>query len=48
MLKSKDLESQPATYTYRVALTRDLYLPLLARPATYTYRFWPPAPVDKC
>ena len=38
---------RPATYTYRVAATRDLYLPVSARPATYSYRGLDVGPVDK-
>jgi hypothetical protein len=37
-LKRKKLAPRPATYPYRVAVTRDLYLPVFVRPATYTYR----------
>ncbi len=43
----KDKWSLSATYSYRTALTRHLFLPGFVRPATQTYRFWTLVLVDK-
>jgi hypothetical protein len=46
-LKANELRKQPATYIYRIAMTRDLYLPVFGPPATYIYRFLSRRSVDK-